>query len=552
MHTRYRWPLAVIVLLAALFAALPASAGVVSPAADTTPPTPPGNLTASHVRTTSVALAWTAATDNVGVTAYDVYQQGQLVKSVGGSTVSTTVTGLNANTSYGFYVNARDAAHNVSQASNTVTVTTPKSDDTTPPGKPGTPKVGKVTANTVALTWTAATDNVGVTGYFVYSTGKQVGQVTTNSATIDGLAPKTTYTFTVKAYDAAGNLSAASKAASTTTAASGGGSGAPGEVTQVTTDTDVPWGLVFLPDGSALFNERDTHDLVHLTAGGQKTVVATIPGVSGTDGEGGLLGLEISPTYSSDHWLYFYFTTATDNRIARFTYQNGKLDLASEQVLLKGIQRNKYHNGGRLRFGPDGKLYVGVGDAQNTANPQNLSSLNGKILRLNPDGSVPKDNPFPNSYVWSYGHRNVEGLAFDSQGRLWEAELGNSQMDELNLIVKGGDYGWPDCEGTAGSCDNPKYIKPVRTWPVADASPSGLCIVHDVLYMAALRGERLWVMKITGNSTSTPTAYFEGEYGRLRTVEASPDGGLWLTTSSGDKDSTPNNSNDVILHVALH
>lgn len=556
---RRRWSLALAGIIAGLLAvtvaapaaAGPEPAGIARPAADTQPPTPPKSLKAGKVTQTSVALSWGASTDNVGVVAYDIYQQGQLMKSVDGKTLKTTVSGLTPNTDYGFYVNARDAAHNVSQASNTVSVTTLKSGDTTPPSTPTNLKSTGTTANTVSLSWTASTDNVGVAGYYVYSSGNQVGQTTTTSDTVDGLAPQTRYTFTVKAYDAAGNLSTASNPVTVTTAPGGGGGGTiPGQVTQITTDNDVPWGLVFLPDGTALFNERDKHDLVHVDAKGDKTTVTTIPGVSGTDGEGGLLGLEISPTFTTDHWLYFYFTTSTDNRIARFRYDNGQLDVSSEQVLLKGIQRNKFHNGGRLRFGPDGKLYAGVGDAENTANPQNINSLNGKILRLNPDGSVPADNPFHN-YVWSYGHRNVEGLAFDSKGRLWEAELGNNTMDELNLIVKGGDYGWPDCEGTAGSCSNPKYIAPVQTWPVANASPSGLACVHDVLFMAALRGQRLWRMQITGDTTTRPVAYFQGEYGRLRTVEASPDGGLWLTNSSGDKDSTPGNSNDEILHIQL-
>ena len=145
----------------------------------------------------------------------------------------------------------------------------------------------------------------------------------------------------------------------------------------------------------------------------------------------------------------------------------------------------------------------------------------------------------------------MQGLAFDSQGRLWESELGNSTMDELNLIRKGGNYGWPACEGTSGSCGNANFIKPVQTWPVAQASPSGLAIVNNVLYMAALRGSRLWMMRIQGSGTSAPQAFFQGQFGRLRTVEPSPDGGLWVTTSSGDKDSTPNNSDTKILHVAL-
>jgi glucose/arabinose dehydrogenase len=376
-----------------------------------------------------------------------------------------------------------------------------------------------------------------------------VATTTTNTVAVQGLAPNTAYTFTVVAADAAGNRSPAGAGGTVTTRA---GRDPVGEVTQVEAGTDVPWGLDFLPDGAGIMTERDTHDVVRVAPDGTRTVAGTVPNVSGTDGEGGLLGIQVSPTFADDHWLYIFHTTATDNRIVRIRYVDGALDLASEQVLLSGILRNKFHNAGRLRFGPDGKLYVAAGDAQNGANAQNLNSLNGKVLRLNPDGTVPADNPFPGKYVWSYGHRNIEGLAFDSKGRLWEAELGNSIMDELNLIKKGANYGWPACEGVAGSCGDPTFVAPKQTWPVAAASPSGLAIVDDTLYMAALRGTRLYRMRISGDGTQAPESYFQGTYGRLRTVEPAPDGSLWLTTSNnGDKDSVPNNSSTQILRVAL-
>jgi glucose/arabinose dehydrogenase len=516
---------------------------------DTQPPTAPSNVQASNVTSTSATLSWTASTDNFGVTAYDIYNTGQLMKTVSGSTLSTTLTGLTPNTNYGFYVNARDAADNVSQASETVPVKTPPTVvDPEPPTAPGNLRATGSTANSVSLSWDASSDNVGVTGYRVFSGTTQVGSATGTSTTISGLTANTQYTFTVKAFDQAGNVSSASNAVTTSTKPGGD---VIGEVKQITTSTDVPWGLVFLSDGSALYNERDTHKITRVTPAGVKTTVGTVANVSGTDGEGGLLGLEISPTFASDHWLYVYHTSPSDNRIIRIKYENGAL--GQSQVLLSGIIRNKFHNGGRLRFGPDGKLYAGVGDGQTGSRAQDLNSLNGKILRLNPDGSVPSDNPFPGKYVYSYGHRNIEGLAFDSQGRLWEAELGNSIMDELNLIKKGGNYGWPSCEGTSGSgCGNAGFIKPVRTWSTASCSPGGLAIVNDTTFTACLKGERLYRAKINGSGTDTPVAYFQGTYGRLRTVEPSPDGGLWLTTSNGDKDSTGDNSSTRILKVALN
>ncbi len=279
--------------------------------------------------------------------------------------------------------------------------------------------------------------------------------------------------------------------------------------------------------------------------------MGTVPNVQSTDGEGGLLGLAISSSFSSDHWVYLMHTSPTDNRIVRIKLENDTLNLSSEQVLVSGILRNKFHNGGRLRFGPDGKLYASTGDAQNGDNAQNINSLNGKVLRMNVDGSVPSDNPFGN-LVWSYGHRNPQGLAFDSQGRLWEQEFGNSVMDETNLITKGGNYGWPACEGTTGTCGTAGYIAPKRTYPTSEGSCSGIAIVRDVLYIACERGTRLVRAPIVNGALPTAAVYFNGTYGRIRTVEPSPDGGLWMTTTNlGDKDSIANNSDEMLFHVTL-
>nr|WTB28492.1 PQQ-dependent sugar dehydrogenase [Streptomyces sp. NBC_00830] len=516
-------------------------------ASDSAPPGEPSELRATATTASSVSLAWSPAQDDVEITDYDIYQQGQLVKTVNGTTFSTSISKLSPNTSYGFYVNARDAAGNVSQASNTVWASTTSS-DTTPPGAPGGLRTARVSANSISLDWQDSTDDQKVTGYTVYSGTRRVATSTTSSATIQGLPQQTSYTFTVVATDGSKNSSPASEPHTATTLT---GNDAVGEVSQITGDKDVPWGLGFLPDGSALMTERDSFRVVRVAPDGTKTTAGTVPGVAGTNGEGGLLGLELSPHFATDHWVYLFHTTATDNRLVRIRYVDETLDLDSEQVLLTGIARNKFHNGGRLRFGPDGMLYIATGDAQRAPSAQDLRSLNGKILRIAPDGSVPADNPFPGSYVYSYGHRNVQGLAFDSRGRLWEAELGNSAMDELNLIRPGGNYGWPACEGTNGDCAEPTFVPPVRTWSVAAASPSGLAIVDDTLYMAALRGTTLWRMRIADDTTTEPEAYFTGTYDRLRTVEPTPDGDLWLTTSNGDKDSVADNSDTRVLRVPL-
>jgi glucose/arabinose dehydrogenase len=442
----------------------------------------------------------------------------------------------------------------VSQASSTVTITVPQCQaDTQAPTAPGTP-TATVSGTTVTLSWAASTDNVGVRTYEIRRGGTAVGTVTgTPPATtfIDsGLAAATTYSYSIVARDAQGNTSAASALRSVTTGAACGT--AVCGVTQVGTETDIPWGLDTLPDGSILYARRDAHDVIRLDpATGAKTNVGTVPNVQSTDGEGGLLGLALSPTFASDQWVYLMHTSPTDNRIVRIKLVNNALVTSTEQVLLSGIPRNKFHDGGRLRFGPDGKLYAATGDAQNGDYAQNTSNLAGKILRLNPDGTVPSDNPFGN-YVWSYGHRNPQGLAFDSQGRLWEQEFGNSVMDETNLIVKGGNYGWPACEGTSGTCGTAGFIAPKRTYPTSEGSCSGIAIVRDALYVACARGARMYRAVISGSSLTNVQTFFSGTYGRLRTVEPAPGGGLWLTTTTtGDKDSVPNNSNERIFRVTL-
>ncbi|MBE8519599.1 PQQ-dependent sugar dehydrogenase [Amycolatopsis sp. H6(2020)] len=523
---------------------------------DTQPPSVPGNPRVSDLVCDAVTFSWDASADNVGVAFYDVYHDGQSMKSVSGSTLSTSLTVV-AGATWGLYVNARDAAGNVSQASTTVSIKPPPCQpDDEAPSTP-TKLTAAASGTTVTLDWAAATDNIGVRAYDVYRGGAKVGAVTGTATAppattfVDsGLAANTSYTYYVVARDAQANVSPPSATTTVTTGAACGDSVC--AVTQIATDTDIPWGLVTLPDGTVLYTRRDAHDIVHLNpATGAKTSVGTVPGVDNTDGEGGLLGLAISPGFPGDHWLYIMHTSPTDNRIVRIKLENDQLRTTTEEVLVSGLLRNKYHNGGRLRFGPDGKLYATTGDAQNGDNAQNKASLNGKILRLNPDGTVPSDNPFGN-YVWSYGHRNPQGLAFDSQGRLWEQEFGDGIMDETNLITKGGNYGWPACEGTSGTCGTAGYIAPKRTYPTADGSCSGIAIVRDVLYVACERGTRMYREVISGSDLTDVQAYFNGTYGRLRTVEPAPDGGLWLTTTNnGDKDSIPDNSNEKIFHVAL-
>ncbi|MEV1205838.1 PQQ-dependent sugar dehydrogenase, partial [Microbispora rosea] len=251
----------------------------------------------------------------------------------------------------------------------------------------------------------------------------------------------------------------------------------------VATGLRAPWGMAFLPDGSALVSQRDTADIMRVRRGSAPVKVATVPNVS-PGGEGGLLGIAVSPVYALDQWVYAYYTSASDNRVVRFRLSSPQ----AQQPILTGIPRAQTHNGGRIAFGPDGRLYVGTGDAGNSANAQNLNSLGGKILRIRPDGTVPVDNPFAGSPVYSYGHRNVQGLAWDESGRLYATEFGQNTWDELNRILPGRNYGWPICEGV---CSDPRFTNPLVVWSPAEASPSGLAYAKGTLFAAVSHGALL-------------------------------------------------------------
>lgn len=309
-----------------------------------------------------------------------------------------------------------------------------------------------------------------------------------------------------------------------------------GSVRVVASDLEAPWGIAFLPDGSALVTERDTARILAVTTDGTVTEVAKLAEVQ-PGGEGGLLGIAVAPTYGSDQWVYVYYTAAGDNRIARLRLADG----AAPQPIFTGIPKSGNHNGGRIAFGPDGLLYAGTGDAGDRDRAQDRGYLGGKILRLSPDGTPAPGNPFPGSPVYSLGHRNVQGLAWDSKGQLFAAEFGQNRYDELNRIVAGGNYGWPTVEGAGGGGD---FIDPVATWSTSDASPSGLAIVDDTAYLACLRGTKLYRIGLDGKGAAR---LLDGEYGRLRAVSRAPDGTLWILTSNRDGRGDPAATDDRIL-----
>lgn len=309
----------------------------------------------------------------------------------------------------------------------------------------------------------------------------------------------------------------------------------------------VPWGIAFLPDGSALVTERDTARVLALPAGGGPPRTVGELDAAQPQGEAGLLGIAVSPGFEKDSLVYAYLSTGTDNRVVRMEY-DGRL-LGRPEVVLDGIPNGFVHDGGRLAFGPDGHLYVSTGEIGEEELAQDKDSLAGKILRITPNGDPAPGNPVDGSPVWTMGHRNVQGLAFDEQDRLWASEFGANTWDELNRIEKGRNYGWPLVEGRG---DMEEYRNPFAQWRTSEASPSGLAYAEGSLWMASLRGERLWRVPVNEDGTiGQPQDYFVGDYGRLRTVVAAPDGSLWLSTSNHDGRGNPAADDDRILRIAL-
>jgi glucose/arabinose dehydrogenase len=308
---------------------------------------------------------------------------------------------------------------------------------------------------------------------------------------------------------------------------------------EIVADLVTPWGLVTLEDGSFLISERDTGKILRVR-NDSTSLVRTIDEASPA-GEGGLLGLAVT---KDEKTVFAYYTAANDNRIVSMSW-DGR-DLGAPKVILRGIPKGFIHNGGRMVIGPDDYLYVGTGESGEGSLAQDKDSLGGKILRLRVDGRPAPGNPFDNE-VFSYGHRNVQGLAFDADGRLWASEFGQQTWDELNLIREGANYGWPEVEGSGKvkGMTNPKVV-----WRTRDASPSGLAYWQGELWMAGLRGERLWEIPLDGSSTRDPIAHFRGDYGRLRTVVVARDGSsLLLSNSNTDGRGDPSPHDDRLFRV---
>lgn len=316
----------------------------------------------------------------------------------------------------------------------------------------------------------------------------------------------------------------------------------------VATGLEVPWELVFLPDGSALLTERPGR-VRRLSPRGEldPEPVAEIPVAA--EGEGGLLGLALDPEFERNRFLYLYRTTETGNEVARYRYEDG--ELTEEATILDGIQASPIHDGGRIRFGPDDRLYISTGDAGQDELAQEPRSLNGKLLAMAPD-SYRSDGTGNAIEVVSLGHRNPQGFDWQPRtGRLYENEHGPDGFDEVNLIEQNGNYGWPEAVGP----DQPGFVSPLTTYEESIA-PSGSTFVTlpgsewtgDYL-IGALVGEQIRRLRFDGPEVLVDEPLFEGELGRVRTVVEAPDGSLYALTSNRDGRGSPTPEDDRVVRI---
>ncbi len=321
------------------------------------------------------------------------------------------------------------------------------------------------------------------------------------------------------------------------------------------TGLEAPWSLVFLPGGGALASERPGRVRM-IGPEGRVAPQPVLTAATAQSGEGGLMGLALHPDFANNRLFYVMLTKPQQNglvnQVLRYRLEGGQAHF--DKVVLDGVPGGWAHNGGRIAFGPDGMLYVGTGEVWQASLAQDRQSLAGKILRITPEGEAPPDNPFPGSFIWSLGHRNVQGLAWEPGGGLYASEHGPSgeagfgAYDEVNRIRPGGNYGWPLAVGAPG---RPEWVDPVASWPRRTTPPSGMAFWDGALMLATLRSEALLRIVLDEDGRAVRIErWFEDRFGRLRDAVAGPDGALYVLTSNRDGRGSPRDADDRILRIS--
>lgn len=320
----------------------------------------------------------------------------------------------------------------------------------------------------------------------------------------------------------------------------------------VAQDLDIPWSLDFLPSGEMIFSERAGKVKIL-----EKGVIHEVKGVAHL-GEGGLQGIAVDPVFLQNNFIYLYYTYFGDgkilNKVSRFELKNNSLE--NETVLLEAIPGNVFHDGGRIKFGPDGLLYITTGDSGSSELAQNKTSLAGKILRMKPDGTIPEGNPF-GTFVFSFGHRNPQGISWHPlTGELFATEHGPSKHDEVNLIKAGENYGWPEKLCNEGQ-ESEKFVEAVVCFDEWTMAPSGaafysgnrLPLKNHFIY-GGLRGEQVRALLFENGAVVRDEELLEG-FGRVRDVVEGPDGLLYFATNNTDGRGTPKPGDDKIYRIVL-